>query len=70
MLDGGNIWVLKPNDANRGRGVHIFNKLDELRSLIFENIQNDTTYIRSPTTDTQSISPPVTAGGFGGQAPQ
>lgn len=28
--------MLKPNDLNRGRGVHIFNSLEELRRLIID----------------------------------
>ena len=28
MYDGGNVWLIKPNDFNRGRGVRLFNKLD------------------------------------------
>ena len=34
MFDGHNLWVLKPNDFNRGRGVHLFNSLDQLKKLI------------------------------------
>jgi len=36
MNAGYNLWVLKPNDLNRGRGVHIFNSLEELRKLIVD----------------------------------
>lgn len=28
MCDGHNLWVLKPNNCNRGRGVHIFSSMD------------------------------------------
>jgi len=28
MHDGHNLWVLKPNDANRGRGVTLFSNID------------------------------------------
>ena len=28
MHDGHNLWVLKPNDANRGRGVTLFSSID------------------------------------------
>jgi len=28
MFDGQNIWLLKPSDYNRGRGVHLFNSID------------------------------------------
>lgn len=34
MFDGHNLWVLKPNDFNRGRGVNLFNSLDQLKKLI------------------------------------
>lgn len=36
MFDNQNLWVFKPNDCNRGRGVHIFSKLDDLKKLISE----------------------------------
>jgi glutathione synthase/RimK-type ligase-like ATP-grasp enzyme len=36
MFDGHNLWVLKPNDLNRGRGVHLFNSLEQLKKLIAE----------------------------------
>lgn len=29
--DHKNIWLLKPTGLNRGRGIHIFQTLDELR---------------------------------------
>ena len=28
MYDGSNIWLVKPNDFNRGRGVMLFNSLN------------------------------------------
>lgn len=34
MMDGQNIWVLKPNDFNRGWGVNLFNSIDQLKKLI------------------------------------
>ena len=33
---GRNIWLLKPNDFNRGRGVSLFNSLSSLKSLLRE----------------------------------
>jgi hypothetical protein len=36
MLDGHNLWVCKPNDFNRGRGVNLFNTLEQLRKLIHD----------------------------------
>lgn len=38
MFSGQNLWVLKPNDFNRGRGIHIFNKLDDVKKLITDYI--------------------------------
>lgn len=34
---GKNFWILKPTNLNRGRGIHIFNSLDQLKTLIQEN---------------------------------
>jgi hypothetical protein len=28
MYNGGNVWLIKPNDFNRGRGVKLFNSLE------------------------------------------
>lgn len=36
MFDGENVWLLKPNDANRGRGVHLFNSLEQMKRLLLE----------------------------------
>lgn len=36
MFDGHNIWLLKPADANRGRGVQLFSSIDQLKRLILE----------------------------------
>ena len=36
MYDGGNVWLIKPNDFNRGRGVRLFNTLEQLRKLMKE----------------------------------
>jgi glutathione synthase/RimK-type ligase-like ATP-grasp enzyme len=37
MLDGQNMWVIKPADYNRGRGVVIANRLDEVKRIINES---------------------------------
>ena len=29
-FQGHNIWILKATGFNRGRGIHVFNKLDDL----------------------------------------
>jgi len=34
MCAGANMWVFKPNDLNRGKGVNLFNSLDQLKKLI------------------------------------
>lgn len=39
MLSGSNLWVLKPNDCNRGRGVQLFSSLDTLKKLILDYTQ-------------------------------
>ena len=36
MYNGRNIWLIKPNDFNRGRGVRLFNTLEDLRRLLSE----------------------------------
>jgi hypothetical protein len=36
MFDGQNLWLLKPSDYNRGRGVSLFNSVDQLKRLIVE----------------------------------
>lgn len=33
---GHNIWILKATGFNRGRGIHVFNKLEDLQRLIKE----------------------------------
>ena len=40
MLDGQNMWVIKPADYNRGRGVVIANRLDEVRRIINESFSD------------------------------
>ena len=37
LFQGHNTWLFKPNDANRGRGVNLFNSVDQLKSLILEH---------------------------------
>lgn len=36
MFQGANIWLIKPNDFNRGRGVVLFNTLHQLQVLLKE----------------------------------
>jgi hypothetical protein len=35
-FEGVNIWVLKATGFNRGIGIHVFNKLEDLKKLIKE----------------------------------
>lgn len=35
--DHKNIWLLKPTGLNRGRGIHIFTTLEELKQILMEN---------------------------------
>lgn len=30
------MWILKATGFNRGRGIHVFNKLEELKRLVKE----------------------------------
>jgi tubulin---tyrosine ligase len=36
FVSGKNLWLLKPPDLNRGRGIKLFNKLNDLENLMFE----------------------------------
>ena len=37
LYNGHNMWLFKPADANRGRGVNLFNTIDQLKRLILEH---------------------------------
>jgi len=37
LFDGHNMWLFKPADANRGRGVNLFNSIEQLKKLIVEH---------------------------------
>ena len=41
MYNGKNVWLIKPNDFNRGRGVKLFNSLEQLRKLMKEYSQGN-----------------------------
>lgn len=32
--DGHNFWIFKAPDLNRGRGIHVFNTIEQLQELI------------------------------------
>ena len=36
MFDGKNFWLIKPTDYNRGRGVEVFNTLEQFKKLMNE----------------------------------
>lgn len=36
MFDGRNFWLLKPTDFNRGRGVQVFNTIEQFKKLLNE----------------------------------
>jgi len=36
MFDGKNFWLIKPTDFNRGRGVQVFNTLEQFKKHIIE----------------------------------
>jgi phosphoribosylamine-glycine ligase len=31
------MWLLKPTGLNRGRGIHIFTTMEELKNILIEN---------------------------------
>jgi hypothetical protein len=33
-FSGHNLWLLKPSDMNRGRGIHIFDSIERLRKIL------------------------------------
>lgn len=35
--DHKNMWLLKPTGLNRGRGIHIFRTIDELKAILRDN---------------------------------
>lgn len=37
--DGANLWFFKPNGLNRGRGIKIFSRVEELEQLIADSLR-------------------------------
>lgn len=35
-FSGHNLWLLKPTKLNRGRGIHVYNNLSMLKTLIYK----------------------------------
>lgn len=56
MYAGLNMWVLKPNDCNRGRGVQVFNKLDELRKQLSDSVTGVTSFLKDASLQPQNQS--------------
>lgn len=52
MHEGHNLWVLKANDMNRGRGIHLFNNIEQLKKLIYEYTQGKEIEIKKDTNNT------------------
>jgi hypothetical protein len=46
-FDGHNLWILKPTGFNRGRGVHVFQTIDELKKLLKDYSEGVTFNINS-----------------------
>ena len=62
MFDGENIWLLKPNDANRGRGVHLFNSLEQMKRLLLElTSRAESKQFQHFAQNTLKIEPPSTS---------
>jgi hypothetical protein len=34
LLDGSNLWLLKPTDYNRGKGINVFNRISTLKTQL------------------------------------
>ena len=51
---GKSIWVLKPTDFNRGRGISLFNSIDKLKNLIKYYANGDDLGIKSDTNSKES----------------
>lgn len=62
MFNGQNLWVFKPNDFNRGKGVTLFRSLDELKRLIQDYTQGVEVkpLNQPPPTDTDEPQPKPT----------
>ena len=42
-FEGQNVWVLKATGYNRGVGIHVFNKVEQLHKLLLEYAQESKT---------------------------
>jgi hypothetical protein len=41
---GHNLWILKPAELNRGRGIHIFNDIEVMKNFIMDHINETKKY--------------------------
>lgn len=41
MFAEANLWLLKPNNCNRGKGVILFNKIEEVKKMVQENLDGN-----------------------------
>ena len=53
---GSNLWLLKPTGLNRGRGIEIFNTLEDLNRFINEYLEGEKSPKKKPKSDHQSGS--------------
>ena len=54
---GYNIWLLKPTHLNRGRGIHVFRTIEEVKSLITKYCHNNATEIGRASCRERVASP-------------
>lgn len=59
--EGYNLWLLKATHLNRGRGIHVFNSLEELKKLIKEYCvgKEMTSPTKKPGKEKEEDSTPV-----------
>jgi len=57
FLQNCNLWLLKPHELNRGRGIHLFNKLSTLKNLL-SNFQIGENIFRIKTEQSDSNKSP------------
>ena len=58
-FDSYNLWILKPTHLNRGRGIHVFNDLDQLHKLVRQYCigKKVESYQKKPTTQANAENP-------------
>lgn len=48
---GNYLWFLKPNGLNRGRGIKIFNKIEQLETFLNENLMEEDEILKKKEED-------------------